>query len=568
VTRYRALTSLPSLSWPAGRAAGRGPRRSRRGRAAPGPGAAAAAADAVRRAGQRGAAARAGGQQPGPGRGAAPGGAQRRARHGRRAAGGPGRAGRRGGPPGRPPARVHVRAMARQHRKAEPLAPPPGLAQVAEEQHLSLSNLRVSGPQQPTRGGLSLFKPAASQPRLSASQQLAQQLEPCEPQAAAAADAYLALQLEGLPPQGFAMRLKPGAPAALELLPGRLPSALSLSASPGAALESCDRTSRLLQTAGRFPPAGHPFEQRLDPDEQQGTLAQLPPSTLAPAHAASGEALPAFHLRARDAWSNLCAPSAALQYTLQVRRPSRPCSRACRGRPAPAPACLASGTATAACCRCCRRWSAGCWNRRRAACPLQQMAPARSRASRWCGRGRARRASRRSGCSCRWGLRRCAAHSPAVAAGVAAQASLAGAAEPRARAHCRSSRATSWRPWRWRPPARCPTLRRRLSWSPARCPPSWCRCSRARWAAGPACLAAALQPPRLPQHCAPPPVLRPLTGAPGARAAGAAAAARAGPGERRARGAAGGRGSRQQGAGHGVQVPGRGGQAGGGRRAR
>jgi hypothetical protein len=65
--------------------------------------------------------------------------------------------------------------------------------------------------------------------------------------------------------------------------------------------------------------AGHPFAQRYDAEEPQGTLAQLPPSSLAPAHVSSGEALPAFRLRAKDAWGNLCAPSAALQYSLQVR---------------------------------------------------------------------------------------------------------------------------------------------------------------------------------------------------------------------------------------------------------
>jgi hypothetical protein len=95
---------------------------------------------------------------------------------------------------------------------------------------MAVSHLRVTGPPQyaSAAGGLNLFKTPGSSSQaqgLTASQQLLAQPRPSQQAAqaaavAAAADVYLSVLLEGLPGQGFPLRLRPGAPAALELLPG------------------------------------------------------------------------------------------------------------------------------------------------------------------------------------------------------------------------------------------------------------------------------------------------------------------------------------------------------------
>ncbi len=114
----------------------------------------------------------------------------------------------------------------------------PTSSQTQEELCLAVSHVKVTGPPQYTSTtGLTLFEPPASSqaPPLAASQQQLAQPRPSQQAteaaaaAAAVADVFLAVHLQGLPGQGFPVRLRPGAPAALELLAGGLPAGVGVS---------------------------------------------------------------------------------------------------------------------------------------------------------------------------------------------------------------------------------------------------------------------------------------------------------------------------------------------------
>eukprot|EP00775_Hariotina_reticulata_P002831 gene2831-3124_t len=165
------------------------------------------------------------------------------------------------------------------------------LAEVdVDQDELLLNSFRVTGPTAPGPGshGLKLFRPKAALAG-GTSTASSQHCRAAPAPAVAvpivrAADVFLAAHLAGMAPQGFPIRLMPGAPHALRLL------------------------------------AGHPFCQAAEDADASHVLTQLAAEhLLQPAEVMNGEELPAFKVQAIDAWGNATCPTEGLQFEVALQ---------------------------------------------------------------------------------------------------------------------------------------------------------------------------------------------------------------------------------------------------------
>ncbi|KAF8056436.1 SMCHD1 [Scenedesmus sp. PABB004] len=162
------------------------------------------------------------------------------------------------------------------------------------QDELLLTRLRIMGPPAPAAGGagMRLFRPhpppEADRTASGAApgQRGAGSGPPVSLPIVRAVDVFLAAHVEGLAPQGFPLRLAPGAPHSVRLL------------------------------------AGHPFVGGAEAEEGAAALmTQLPApgQALAAAEAMSGEALPSFKVQTLDVWGNATCPSDELPFEVALQ---------------------------------------------------------------------------------------------------------------------------------------------------------------------------------------------------------------------------------------------------------
>ncbi|GBF97420.1 hypothetical protein Rsub_09586 [Raphidocelis subcapitata] len=136
----------------------------------------------------------------------------------------------------------------------------------------------------------------------------------------APAELFLAVHAEGMVSQGFPLRLRPGAPASVELLPGHPFGSGEASGGGGAAGGGGGGGG------GGEAAAGESDVVASTPLDGQAAPAKSPPpsgsrAAAAPALAAvatSGDELGEFRVRVLDAWGNATAPTAELPFQVAV----------------------------------------------------------------------------------------------------------------------------------------------------------------------------------------------------------------------------------------------------------
>jgi hypothetical protein len=183
-------------------------------------------------------------------------------------------------------------------------------------------------------GGLELFRAAAAAAGASVPEQ--QRGGGLSDEAGAAAGAasrrlhpvapvalFLAVHVPGLPPQGFPLRVLPGAPRSVVLLPAGGGSAAAGDGSATAAADDNDDPFTYPPPSAMVPESvpgslvADTQQQQQQQQQQQAAAALASASSVPTLAASSGGALPRFCVRVLDAWGNPTRPSRELPFVVR-----------------------------------------------------------------------------------------------------------------------------------------------------------------------------------------------------------------------------------------------------------